>query len=338
MVRRVLLVAVVALGVSWPVAANAEVTEPVQPVDQVVLSGDVTVPRGTVAQEVVVFSGSATVSGVVQHDVVVLDGPVTIAGQVGGDVIALHGSIHLLRTAQVTGDVLAGGSLEMADGAEVAGAVRRDVGFTLAGPVGVLGALLVSVAMAASILLGGLLMLLLAPRGVERAADAARSAPLATAGWGLLSSLVLPIVAVALTATIVGMPLGLGVLLGLALLWLLGLVVATFTIGRLVIKVPRSRLAATVVGWAIVSAVGLVPVLNVGVWALAGIFGFGAVVVAAWRSRSGRELPEPGARAGRHRAPKRPIEVPEPVVTVSATVEAEALQADPPAEQASVED
>ena len=337
MVRRVLFVVLAAVGVSWPVAAKAEVTEPVQPVDQVVLSGDVTVPRGTVAQEVVVFSGSATVAGVVQHDVVVLDGPVTIAGQVGGDVIALHGSIHLLRTAQVTGDVLAGGSLEMADGAEVAGAVRRDVGFTMAGPVGALGALLVSVAMAVSILLGALLMLLLAPRGAERAADAARSAPLAT-GWGLLASLALPLVAVALMATVVGMPLGLAILLGLALLWLLGLVVATFAIGRLVIKAPRSRLAATVVGWAIVSAAGLVPVLNVGAWVLAGMFGFGAVVVAAWRSRSGRALPEPGARAGRHRAPKRPIEVPEPVVTVSTTVEAEALQADPPAEQAAVED
>ena len=69
-----------------------------------------------------------------------LDGPVTIAGQVGGDVIALHGPIRLLATAQVTGDVRAGGNLIAVDGAQVTGEVRRDVGFTLSGPAEVLGA------------------------------------------------------------------------------------------------------------------------------------------------------------------------------------------------------
>jgi hypothetical protein len=336
--RRAFLVIVVGLCVSWPAAAHAQVTEPIRPVDQVVLSGDVTVARGTVVQEVVVFSGSATVSGVVQHDVVVLDGAVTIAGQVGGDVIALHGPIHLLATAQVTGDVLAGGNLEMADGAEVAGAVRRDVGFTLAGPVAALGALLVSVAMAVSILLGGLLMLLLAPRGAERAADAARSAPLASAGWGLLSSLLLPVLAIALTATVVGLPLGLAVLLGLALLWLLGLVVATFAIGRLVIRAPRSRVASLFVGWAIVAAVGLVPLLNVGIWTLAGMFGFGTMIIAAWRSRSGRELPLPGEPAGRHRAPRKPVEQPTLPVTVVVPASDEVAEEARPAEQPATED
>lgn len=338
MLRRAFLVIVVALCVSWPAAAQAQVTEPIQPVDQVVLSGDVTVARGTVVQEVVVFSGSATVSGVVQNDVIVLDGPVTIGGQVGGDVIALHGPIHLLSTAQVTGDVLAGGNLEIADGAEVAGAVRRDVGFTLSGPVAALGALLVSVAMAASILLGGLLLLLLAPRGAERAADAARSAPLPSAGWGVLVSLVLPVLAIALTATIIGLPLGLAVLLGLALLWLLGVVVATFTIGRLVIRAPRSRMAALLVGVAIVGAVGLVPVLNVGLWTLAGMFGFGTIIVAAWRSRSGRDLPPPGEPGGRHRAPGRLTEQPAPPVAVVVPASEEIAEEAQPTEQPAAED
>jgi len=336
--RRAFLAIVVGLCVSWPAAAQGQVTEPIQPVDQVVLSGDVTVARGTVVQEVVVFSGSATVSGVVQNDVVVLDGPVTIGGQVGGDVIALHGPIRLLATAQVTGDVLAGGNLEMADGAEVAGAVRRDVGVTLSGPVAALGALLVSVAMAASILLGGLLLLLLAPRGAERAADAARSAPLPSAGWGVLVSLLLPVLAIALTATIIGLPLGLAVLLGLALLWLMGVIVATFAIGRLVIRAPRSRMAALLVGVAIVGAVGLVPLLNVGVWTLAGMFGFGTVIVAAWRSRSGRELPPPGEPGGRHRAPRRPIEQPAPPVTVVMPASDEVAEEVQPSEQTATED
>jgi hypothetical protein len=304
--RRAFLAVAAVLAVSWPVAARAEVSAPVDVRDQVVLSGDVSVQRGTVVGEVVVFSGSATVTGVVQDDVVVLDGPVTIVGQVGGDVVALHGPIRLTRTAQVTGDVLAGGALDIAHGAEVAGAVRHDVAFTFAGPLGVLGALLASAAMAASILVCGLVVLLLAPRGADRAADAARSTPLAAAGWGVVLTIALPLLALAAGVTIVGLPLGLAVLLALGLVWLLGLAVATFAIGRLVIHEPRSRVAALLVGWAIVAAIGLVPVLNVGVWTLLGVFGLGVMLVGAWRARSGHVTTGSRQRPGRHRAPRRP--------------------------------
>jgi hypothetical protein len=98
-----------------PTAALAQATT-AEARDQIVLSGDAVVPRGTVADEVVVFSGSATIAGVAQGDVVVLEGPVTIAGQVGGDVVGLHGQVKLLNTAQVTGDVLAGGPFATASG------------------------------------------------------------------------------------------------------------------------------------------------------------------------------------------------------------------------------
>jgi hypothetical protein len=299
MIRRVAAIVLFTAVVCWPEAALAQATTPVQPRDQVVLSGDVTVARGTVVAEVVVFSGSATIAGVVQGDVVVLDGPITIAGQVGGDVIALHGPIRLLDTAQVTGDVMAGGTLARADGAQVLGTVRHDVSVTLAGPIGALGALLVSVAMGVSILLGGLLLLLLAPRGIDRTAAVARSAPAAAAGWGLFAAIAVPVLAVVLAATVLGMPLGLTTLLGLALLWLFGLVAASFAIGRLVVVPPRSRLGALVAGCAIGGAVGLVPILNVAWWTLGGMFGVGLIVVAAWRARSGRAEP-PGTRF-RHR-------------------------------------
>src|SRR5262245_64666232 len=93
-------VAVVVVGlVLTPAAAYAQASGTVTPADQVVLRGDVVVPRGQSAGEIVVFSGSATVAGVARGDVVVLDGPVTISGQVSGDVVAIHGRIRLLATA-----------------------------------------------------------------------------------------------------------------------------------------------------------------------------------------------------------------------------------------------
>jgi hypothetical protein len=316
--RRFLAVSIVVVVLAWPTAALAQATGPTHPPQQVVLTGDVSVPRGTVVGEVVVFSGSATVAGVVDGDVVVLDGPITVSGQVGGDVIALHGPIRLLRTAQVGGDVRAGKSLDIAEGAHVAGGIRHDVGFTLSSPVGVLGALLASVAMAVSILLAGLLVLLIAPRGAQRTAEAVRTAPFASAGWGVLLAFTLPILGLALAVTILGLPLGLVLLLGLGLIWLIGLAFATFAIGRLFVREPRSRVGAFFTGWAIVAALGLVPFLNAVVWTFAGAFGAGAMLVAGWRARSGPVGP-PIPRGGRHRASSRtpeppvPIEVPEVV-------------------------
>jgi cytoskeletal protein CcmA (bactofilin family) len=101
MIRRIAVVAVVLFASSWPVAASAQAQPVGRARDQVVLSGDATVARGTVVHQVVVFSGSATIAGVVEGDVVVVRGPVVVSGQVGGDVIALHGPIHLLATVRV---------------------------------------------------------------------------------------------------------------------------------------------------------------------------------------------------------------------------------------------
>ncbi len=262
--------------------------------DQLVLSGAVTVPRGTSAGEVVVFHGRASVAGVVYGDVVVLDGEVVIAGLVSGSVIALNGPIRLTADAQVGGDVLGAESVRIEPGATVGGAVRETVGFTLQGPLAVLGILLGSVAIGVSTLLLLALLLLIAPRGSDRVATAARTAPFASAGWGIVFALGLPIVAVASMVTIVGLPLGLAVLFAMSLLFLVGYAWAVFAVGRLLVREPRSRWLALLAGWALAAPVGLVPFLNLAVWALGGMFGFGAMTVAVWRARGPR-------KAGRHR-------------------------------------
>jgi hypothetical protein len=264
--------------------------EPVrEPAAHVVLSGDVFVPRGRAMGEVVVFSGSVTVNGVVRGDVIVLDGPITVGGQVSGDVVAVDGNVRLQRTAQVAGSVIAGGRVEVVEGADVAGSVREGVRWSLSGPVAALGALLASFAMAISILVLLLLMLLLVPRGLERVAGAARTAPFASAGWGLLIAIVAPVLAVVAAASILGSPLGLAVLLALGFWFLVGLAATSWAVGRAIVPSPRPRIAALFAGWGIAAVLGLVPFVNVAVWGLGSIFGIGLLVVAAWRTRgSGR--------------------------------------------------
>jgi hypothetical protein len=308
-------VSVLAL-VLMPTAARAQASDTVTPSDQVVLRGDVVVPRGQSVAEIVVFSGSATIAGVARGDVVVLDGPITISGQVGGDVIALHGHVRLLKTAQVGGSVRGGQTVDVADGAQVAGGIQQGVRFTLSGPLDVLGPLLASIAIAVSVLLVAFLVLLLAPRAIDRVATVGRTAPFASAGWGLLLALVLPLAAVVAGATVVGLPFGLALLLALGLIWLVGLAWTSVVVGRAVVKEPRSRWTSLLVGWAITSAIGLVPFVNVAWWILGAVYGLGATIVAVWRARKPAEPPDIGPgrrdRGGRHRVGR--ITLPEEAV------------------------
>jgi len=323
-----MIVLLIAIGL-WPRPASAQVSGAKAAVDQVVLRGDVVVARGQVVGEIVVFSGSATVAGVARGDVVVLDGPITVAGQVGGDVIALHGSVRLLATAQVAGTVRAGGDVRQTEGAQVGRGIQRDARFTLSGPLDVLGPLLASAAMAVSILSLALVLLLIAPRGVERVAAAGRTSPLASAGWGLLTMIAVPVVSIAAGATILGLPLALALLLGIGLLWLTGMALTTWVVGRTLVGQPRSRWASLLAGWGVGSAIGLVPFVNVVWWTLGGVFGLGAMIVAVWRARSPREPSERQSaarrqrreRGGRHREGR--INVPAEVISLPETPLAE---------------
>jgi hypothetical protein len=275
--------------------ARAQDAARVPPEDQVVLSGTVTVARGAAVGEVLVFSGRVVVGGVVEGDVVVFEGPVVIAGQVNGSVIAADGLVTLRESARIGGDVSASGRIVIAEGAKVRGGVREGVRFSLEAPLAGLGELLGPLAVAVSVLLTGIALLLVAPRGADAVAETLGSAPLASVAWGILVTVAAPILAVALSVLVVGLPLGLALFLSLGLWWIVGLALAAWSVGRGLVRAPRGRLVAFLSGWAILAAVGLVPVLNAATWVVGALVGLGAATVAVWRAR------HHGHHVGRHR-------------------------------------
>ena len=286
-----------------PMAARAQIATPIVSVptaspapaveDQVVLSGAVIVPKGSSVGEIVVFHGRVQISGSVQGDVVVLDGPVTISGAyITGNVVALNGPVHITGATQIGGDVMGAERVIADPGVKVGGRIRENVGFTLQGEVTALGALLGAVAVAVSVLLWGFVLLLMAPRGADRVARAATTAPFASLGWGVLLGITLPLVCVGAMASVVGLPLGLAALLAFGLLFFTGLAWTTWTIGRAMVR-GHGRALPFLAGWGVVALIGLVPFVNAGVWILASVFGVGAMTVAAWRAR--------GHHRGRHR-------------------------------------
>jgi hypothetical protein len=297
-----LVLAAVFVVVAMPGFAGAQ-TPPgsgPEPRDQIVLSGDVAVPRGRAVGEVVVFDGTVTVHGVVRGDVVVLSGKVAVSGQVGGSVIVVDGSVSIGASGQVGEDVLAGGDVTLEPGATVGGDARRFFRLSLARPLEVLGILLASASVAFSSLVLGLLLLLLAPRGIDRTAEALREAPVASVAWGIGLWLLVPVASVVAIATVVGIPAGLAMLLGLGLVVAFGYTLAVCSLGRWMVPAPRGRLGAFLAGWGISVVLGLVPFLNVAWWLVASVAGLGGATVAAWRARgtggSGRHRPDREAR------------------------------------------
>jgi hypothetical protein len=240
-----------------------------------------------------------TVNGVVAGDVVVLEGPVTVTGQVNGSVIAADGAVRLAESALVGGDVFASDPIVTEPGARVGGETRSGVRFSFEGPLVALGKLLGPIAVSVSVLLAGLVLLLLAPRGADAVAEAMASAPLASVAWGLLLVIAVPVAALALVISVLGLPLGLALFLSFGLWWLVGLTWTAWCAGRGLVRAPHGRVTAFFAGWAILAGVGLVPILNAALWTLAPPLGIGAMLVAAWRSQQG------GGRRGRHRSRTR---------------------------------
>lgn len=269
------------------VAGPALAVDPVASApDQIVLSGNVNVPRGQQVGEVVVLHGSVQIDGVADGDVVLLDGNIGIQGQVSGSVIAVNGSVVLGSNAHVRGDVLARGTVSIREGGIVDGTVREHTAFTWRAPVGVFGRFASWLAVSVSTLALGLLLIVVAPRGADGVFEAARTAPWASLGWGFAVLVGLPVLGVAAIVSLVGLPFGLGLLLALAFLFSIGYAYSAWIVGRMLWRPPRNRALAFLFGWAIVRAVALAPVVSGITWAAAAVFGLGATVVSIWRARS----------------------------------------------------
>jgi cytoskeletal protein CcmA (bactofilin family) len=255
--------------------------------DRVVVKGPLEVTRGETVDDVVVIDGRVGVAGRATGDVVAVSGPVRVSGTVEGDLVAVADRARLTRGARVEGDVIyADERPVLASGATVEGEVRKldaDEAFSPLG--GFIGALALWIAFSISAFLAGLLLFLLAPRGLEAARAAARERTGGAVGWGLLIFLGVPIAAIVAFLTIVGIPLAIALLLVVFPLYVLGYVTSAWLLGlRLVARRP---LLGFLAGWAILRALALVPVLGGLVWFGATVFGLGALGVATWRARRG---------------------------------------------------
>ena len=252
----------------------------------VVLSGRANVPEGEEVGDLVVFHGSSAVDATVNGSGTTFDAPVTISGRVIGDVVVFNGRVELQDGANVTGDVVSRGEPVVASGATIGGETERiQTNFNWDG-FGWVGRLAWWLAVSVSTLAVGLVLLWLVGRGAPRIAEVGRTGIGPSIGWGLLAFFGLPALGIIALVTIVGIPLGLGILAALALIYALGYSAAAWILGRRLVREPTAWIVAFLAGWGILRVLALVPILGGLVSFAAMVFGLGALIVAIWRART----------------------------------------------------
>jgi hypothetical protein len=137
----------------------------------------------------------------------------------------------------------------------------------------------------------GLVLVLFAPAAADTVARTAIERIGPSLGWGAAAFVGIPLVALLAGVTLVGLPLGIGVLLALGLIYWLGYTAAAVSLGRRLVRSPTHRVPSFLAGWGVLRAVALVPVLGGFVWLAATLWGLGALLVAARTAGRGTERP-----------------------------------------------
>jgi hypothetical protein len=264
-------------------------------------SGDVTIPAGDHADVVVVVEGTADIRGEVTT-LVVVEGTANLTGARLETVVAVNSQVEVGAGTIVYGEVqrLESTVHQTGNGAIQGGIVDLGGRFLEIGAVLAPALMLLWIGFALSTIVAGLLLAALAARQLRSAENLISREPVLTGVAGLLATILIPIAAILLFPTVIGAPLGFGILVvALPLVAFGGYLVAAVWVGERLLGLFESRrererpYLAVVVGVVVLGALGLVPVLGL-LTAIASLFGFGAVIVLAIRTIASGSSPEPG--------------------------------------------
>lgn len=256
------------------------------------IGGDIEVAADEQADAVLVIGGTARVEGTV-NALVVINGNAELDGAIVETLAVVNGTADLGPGTTILGDVhQLGSTVERADDVEIGGSVRDMTGDLAAFGI-FLGAaaIVLWIGFGIATLIAGLLVAGLAARQVRSATALISREPVITVAIGLLSMVVTPLLAVLLMVTVVGIPTGIGLLV---VVWpavaFVGYIVAAIWLGEWLLgrrdpsAAPADRpYAAVLLGLVVAFIIGLVPLAT----AILSVFGFGAVVLAAWRTLRG---------------------------------------------------
>ncbi len=190
---------------------------------------------GDVAGDVIAGGGNIWIDGNVQGSLDAQGGNIVIAGTIGQNAIVAASRLTLSSTALLKGNLIytSNRNAEIAEGAQIAGTLKREPGSRAAVLWKLTSVLanhlpeepqnwkewktgfplwfriLLRVSSFISLLIAGIVILIVYGRQANMVADRIVSSPWKTLGWGLIVLICVPIVALILCVSIVGLPVGL---------------------------------------------------------------------------------------------------------------------------------
>jgi hypothetical protein len=273
-------------------------------------NGDISVPAGEHADVVFVANGDADIAGSVDV-LTVIDGTATLHGATLDTVVVISGTVDVQEGTVVTGDIRSiESTVNQAQGVQIGGEVKGlDAELLALGMVIGPAILLFMIGLFLASIVAGLLLAAVAPRQVRAAERVIAAEALPVFGVGLLSVILIPILAVVAIITIVGAPLGIGVLFGaLPLLAFVGFLVAAIFVGERILgrqePVPARPYRGALVGIVVLQLIGVLPFVGGLVTGVASLMGIGAIVLLAWRTVRG-----PGETVAPQPAPPAPMAI-----------------------------
>jgi hypothetical protein len=273
--------------------------------DHVVITGNVVVPAGQTAGDIVVLDGPVRIAGRATGDVIAVSGPVRVTGRVDGDLIAVSDRAFLGPRARVGGDLRYGDERPvLAPGATVAGTTSKEDWADASNGWGWVSRFGWWLAVSVSTLIVGALLVWLAPGALHAAGRAVREHAGAAVGWGVAIAIGVPLLAILALVTLVGIPFGIALLLAAIPVLLIAYTTTAWIVGRRVLRNrSTSPWLALLAGWGILRVLALIPVAGALVGLAATIVGLGALAVALWQARRPAAAARPEAPAAGRAAP-----------------------------------
>jgi uncharacterized RDD family membrane protein YckC len=285
--------------------------------DVVRIGSDYTLKSEDESGDLVVIGGTGTVEGRTRGDTVVIFGQSDIRGtaEINGNLVLIDTDTRVAEGAHVRGDLIviggqfnapadfaAGGSHVIIDNHTLGGRFAGVFTWITRGLLWgrpIVPQLRWMWAAVIVLFLFYLLVSLVFEKPVSEVADVLAHRPLSAFGVGLLVLLLIGPISVLLAVSIIGIAVVPLILCALLVAWVIGKVAGARWLGASII--PRTEdprwhtVAAFVLGFVLITAAYMVPILGFVTWTMMGVFGLGAsalAFVAAYRRENPLPVPQ----------------------------------------------
>lgn len=257
------------------------------------------------ADRVDIGGGDITFDGTAKGPARLSGGIVTVNGAFDGDVILEGGRIVLAPTAVIGGNLTIRSVDEPSidPGARIAGTTTREAPhqwWEQASSQGWKLRLLFAAFLAVSTFVTGIVLMLIGRGTFEDAVTLARTKIVGSFLVGIVAVILLPLIAIVLIATVIGVPIGFAILLSLPVIFIVSYSIAATGLADLIFNRPFAQRIAgrtavfLIVGAVIIGLLSLVPVAGPWLVLLLLLWGIGAWLRSVRRRGRRRAIPPVG--------------------------------------------